>query len=319
MLQYRLQPVGNFRCDYATGADFCDAFVTRTDSSYLLAFLLTANHEAAERCFVAALDQAFKANTVFKEWAMLTHTMRSAMTKLLVAAIVFFLFATGHAAAEPQLNLVIAVDLTQSVAVHAPGQPSEFQKNIDGVTKLLAQVPSSSRVTVIGITDQSFTRPDILLSATVPDNPGYFGERLTAARTELVRAWQSRSRRVQPNSPRTDIIGALTLASQLFAEQVAARHRVLVIFSDMQNSTPELNLGTSSGVDHFSKALRQSRVPTADLRSVDVYALGVDADRMSISYWQASRDSWTVYFAKACAVLRRYSTLRDSSQLRLQP
>jgi hypothetical protein len=38
MLQYRLQHVGNFRCDYATGADFCDAFVTSTDSSYLLAF-----------------------------------------------------------------------------------------------------------------------------------------------------------------------------------------------------------------------------------------------------------------------------------------
>jgi len=69
MLQYRLQPVGNFRCDYATGADFCDAFVTSTDSSCLLAFLLTANHEAAERCFVAALDRAFKASAVFKEWA----------------------------------------------------------------------------------------------------------------------------------------------------------------------------------------------------------------------------------------------------------
>ena len=69
MLQYRLQPVGNFRCDYATGADFCDAFVTSTDSLYLLALLLTANHEAAERCFVAALDQTLKANAVFKEWA----------------------------------------------------------------------------------------------------------------------------------------------------------------------------------------------------------------------------------------------------------
>ena len=69
MLQCRLQPVGNFRCDYATGADFCDAFVTSTDSSCLLAFLLTANHEAAERCFVAALDRAFKVGAVFKEWA----------------------------------------------------------------------------------------------------------------------------------------------------------------------------------------------------------------------------------------------------------
>jgi hypothetical protein len=68
MLQYRPQPVGNFRCDYATGADFCDAFVTGRDSSCLLAFLLTANLEAAERCLVAALDQAIKANAVFKEW-----------------------------------------------------------------------------------------------------------------------------------------------------------------------------------------------------------------------------------------------------------
>jgi hypothetical protein len=31
--------------------------------------LLTVNHDAAERCFVAALDQAFRANAVFKEWA----------------------------------------------------------------------------------------------------------------------------------------------------------------------------------------------------------------------------------------------------------
>jgi|HubBroStandDraft_2_1064218.scaffolds.fasta_scaffold485934_2 hypothetical protein len=38
MLQYWLQPLGNFRCDYITGADLCDAFVTSTDSSYLLAF-----------------------------------------------------------------------------------------------------------------------------------------------------------------------------------------------------------------------------------------------------------------------------------------
>ena len=43
--------------------------MTSTDSSCLLAFLLTANHEAAERCFVAALDRAFKASAVFKEWA----------------------------------------------------------------------------------------------------------------------------------------------------------------------------------------------------------------------------------------------------------
>jgi hypothetical protein len=106
---------------------------------------------------------------------MLTHTMRSAMTKLLLTAIAFSIFML-RLNAEPQLNLVIAVDLTKSVAVHAPGQPSEFQKNIDAVTKLLAQIPANSQVTIIGITDQSFSQSDILLSATVPDDPGYFGD-----------------------------------------------------------------------------------------------------------------------------------------------
>jgi hypothetical protein len=70
---------------------------------------------------------------------MLSHTLRSAMTKLLLMAIALSLFTVGRAVAGRQLNLVIAVDLTRSVAVHAPGQPSEFQKNIDAVTKLLAQ------------------------------------------------------------------------------------------------------------------------------------------------------------------------------------
>jgi hypothetical protein len=45
MLQYRLQPVGNLRCDYATGADFCDAFVTSTDSSYRVRLPLHVCHQ----------------------------------------------------------------------------------------------------------------------------------------------------------------------------------------------------------------------------------------------------------------------------------
>ena len=64
----RQQPVTDFRSDYATGTDFCDAFTDHTQSLYLLAFLLTTTHAAAERCFVDAIGPAFKSNTVFKEW-----------------------------------------------------------------------------------------------------------------------------------------------------------------------------------------------------------------------------------------------------------
>ena len=36
---------------------------------YLLAFLLTANQKQAERCFASTLEEAFKEQAVFKEWA----------------------------------------------------------------------------------------------------------------------------------------------------------------------------------------------------------------------------------------------------------
>jgi hypothetical protein len=125
--------------------------------------------------------------------AMLTHSVRSAMTKLLVAALAILL-SHGRSLAQEQTNLVIAIDLSQSVAVVGPDQKTEFQKNVDGVTKLLTQVPADSRVTIIGITDKSFAQPDILLAATIPSDAGYFGERLKAAQLQIMRAWKLRSR-----------------------------------------------------------------------------------------------------------------------------
>jgi DNA-directed RNA polymerase specialized sigma24 family protein len=36
---------------------------------YLLAFLLTANHNEAEQCFASTVEEAFKEQAMFKEWA----------------------------------------------------------------------------------------------------------------------------------------------------------------------------------------------------------------------------------------------------------
>ena len=53
---------------YATGADFCRIFETHMDRFYQLAFLLTGDEAAAEKCFVQGLEDS-KGNRVFKEWA----------------------------------------------------------------------------------------------------------------------------------------------------------------------------------------------------------------------------------------------------------
>jgi hypothetical protein len=54
---------------YASCADFRQVFDEDMNQLYQLAFLLTADHEKAEQCFVSGLNVVVKGNPVFKEWA----------------------------------------------------------------------------------------------------------------------------------------------------------------------------------------------------------------------------------------------------------
>jgi hypothetical protein len=242
--------------------------------------------------------------------AMLSNAVRSAMTKLLLLIVGFSFLAVRSVQAEDRLSEVVAIDLTQSVAVSGPDGTNEFQKNIDGVTRLLSQVPSGSRITVIGITDHSFAQPYVLLSARVPDDTGYFGERLTAARSQLIRAWKQRSSHLTASFQQTDILGALQLASEIFAQQPDPGHRTLVIFSDMRQSTQDLNLEAPKVVPSFATMAKRCGTPSA-LQNVQGYVLGADGANKSSAYWESLKRFWTDYFQNAGAVLQSYSVLRQ--------
>jgi hypothetical protein len=54
---------------YATAEDFSKLLAGDPNHLYLLTFLLTANHEKAEQCFVAGLNDFGDGNAVFQEWA----------------------------------------------------------------------------------------------------------------------------------------------------------------------------------------------------------------------------------------------------------
>jgi hypothetical protein len=239
--------------------------------------------------------------------ALLSKATRSAMTKLLVLILAVF-FGASRAHAEDRLNLVVAIDLTQSVAGTGPDGKSNFQKNVEGVTHVLAQVLAGSHVTVIGITDHSFAQPYILLSAQIPDDAGYFGERLTAARSQLVGAWRVRGSRLDPHFQQTDILGALRLAGEIFAQRPDAGRKMLVIFSDMRQSTRDLNLESLKTVPPFV-AGRFGALP--DLRNVQVHILGVDGAGKSDFYWHTLKDFWAGYFHDSGADSRSYSPLRE--------
>ena len=54
---------------YASSDDFRRVFHEDTDSLYRLAFLLTADHETAQQCFVSGLEDSVNRSAVFKDWA----------------------------------------------------------------------------------------------------------------------------------------------------------------------------------------------------------------------------------------------------------
>jgi hypothetical protein len=53
----------------ATCEDFRKLFTEDIHGLHLLSFLLTADYEKAERCFVAGLDECVDGDSVFREWA----------------------------------------------------------------------------------------------------------------------------------------------------------------------------------------------------------------------------------------------------------
>jgi DNA-directed RNA polymerase specialized sigma24 family protein len=54
---------------YANSDDFQQIFQEDMSGLYLLSFLLTADREKAEQCFVSGLEDAVEGNRVFKDWA----------------------------------------------------------------------------------------------------------------------------------------------------------------------------------------------------------------------------------------------------------
>jgi hypothetical protein len=54
---------------FATREDFFKVFHGDMNGLYQLSFLLTGDHEKAERCFVDGIENCVKENRVFREWA----------------------------------------------------------------------------------------------------------------------------------------------------------------------------------------------------------------------------------------------------------
>jgi hypothetical protein len=244
--------------------------------------------------------------------SLLTKTVNGAVRKLTAVLLAFLFLATARLRAADCLNLVILPDLSRSVATADASNRAEFHKNLDGVKNVLAHLPAGSDVAVFGITDDSFSKPYPLLVARLSTDEGYFKERLEAGRAQLLRLWEARSQHLQPQFERTDILGALQLASQRFRREQACR-KMLILFSDMRQDTDTLKLERSDQND-IARCISELSVSglIPDLHDVEVHALGVDAGQITVMQWQVIKKFWQEVFRNAGAHVAMYSVFRSS-------
>jgi hypothetical protein len=232
------------------------------------------------------------------------HHLRKAFIGSLVALFVLFvllLLVRSTFADTGGKSIVAFCDLTKSVPV------DEFQSNINAVTQLIQRLSSKDRLLILGITDR-FGNPVILLDQTMPLENGYLNLGLQAAREQLSDKWGKMSKELLARRiyERTDLIGSLFLLQYLAG--LPPGNTFIVVFSDLRQSTPELDLESVSQISTTKEIERLKRAKSIPyLKGYKVYLLGVDPNGKSPKYFASLKDFWINYFKEAGAEVRAFA------------
>ncbi|MGA2116678.1 MAG: hypothetical protein ABSH56_18215 [Bryobacteraceae bacterium] len=231
-----------------------------------------------------------------------------------MAGALLLLYMAAHRPALAQsLDAAVGIDLSLTSTARNYDGSLEHAKNVDAAAELIGGLPAAARFRVIGITDQSFSRPLVLLAGRLPKDHGplEFIDQVAVARRRSAADMRSVGRATPATYRETDVIGFLLVAADLLREFPQSR-RALVIFSDMRHSAPPPNIELPAVIP-VAAALRtvERRNQVADLRGVDVYVYGVHAAHKDVAYWQSLRTFWARYFAESGAALKCFSVMRD--------
>jgi hypothetical protein len=228
-------------------------------------------------------------------------------------AVLTFLGVGSMLRAQP-IDLWDGLDLSATSRATGYDGAVAHSQNIEAAARIIASLPPGSRITVAGITDQSFSRPFILLTDVLPTDPGKLREydQIAAARNRVAAAVRRIGGTVEPQFQTTDILGFLILAGMGFRDTPKMRHTVLLL-SDMRQSAAPIDIEHVGRVpSNSSLAQIAEHLLFADLQGALIYVYGAHAIGKDLQYWQSLRDFWAAYFARCHATLCTFSTMRET-------
>jgi hypothetical protein len=260
-------------------------------------------HEYRRNLYIGLLDGATRHARSYANWP----------TTLAVLAL-FGLASTLHGQA---IDLWDGLDLSATSKATSYDGAVAHSQNVEAAARISATLPPGSRITVAGISDQSFARPLVLLTGQIPISPGKLREydQIAAAKNRLSASIRRTGAATEPRFQSTDILGFLIVAGMAFHNTPQMRH-VLVIHSDMRQSAAPIDIEHVERVPVKSVliSLEQHQL-FADLQGVEVYIYGAHSVGKDIQYWNSLRDFWTGYLAHCHATLRAYSMMREIPNL----
>ena len=225
-----------------------------------------------------------------------TFIIISPLVIILIAVLLFFAFKSVARADET----IVFLDMSRSMESNDyTNQQTEFQKNVNGIESFIRNdLMPGEKLRVLGIIENSFSNPYLLMEGQVSTNKGAFGEVVARDKLNLVQAWKKLH--LKPMAKMTDIFGALSLGSNLFNHR--ERKKQLILFSDMRHYTREMDLETPSVINKDSEIKRViEKGYLAPLPDVKIWCLGVHGAGKEPTYWRSLSVFWMEYFRQAKA------------------
>jgi len=237
--------------------------------------------------------------------ASLGRILISPITLLIMALILFLTLKGVSFGAE----YVMLFDISRSEEVkYYSGKITAFEKNKEaGGHFIKHQLAPGDYLQVLGITEDSFSRPYSILECNISKNKGALGEVTAREKIALAKKWNQLD--LKATAKATDLFGAIHLAALSFSSIAKDRH--LIIYSDMRQCAHSIDIERPKIVDADAVLKRVEQLGLIpQLKAVKVSCLGVHSAGKSPAYWLSLKKFWEGYFQKAQANLITFSMER---------
>jgi hypothetical protein len=180
-----------------------------------------------------------------------------------------------------------AIDLSLSRSAE------DVNQDIASIGTALGQVPLNARIAVVGVTQDAFASPCVLLEARVAGDAGFMSRNLSRARLSLVEAWRKKSATLAPTYHGSDIAGSIIRLSRML--EITVEHPGLIVVLSDARQTKGVNVERLVQVPGEAVRLARENGLTANLGGSSIAMAGITTTGKSQCYFETLRSFWVSY------------------------